>query len=205
MDSLSLSTYVFYCSVSCSITQDVALGENPASLLGPRCFPMPRAIPEAGPLRTRHLRPRTGTLPLLLRALRTARFLPGLGLPIPPGKAEQEASLGDGRASPRSAVPLPSRVPRRSHRGGKEGGKDGHPPGAAPALGALTAPRQAGPAGTVPSRAEPGQAGPKHCPQLCLPCGSFPPGVPGAVSPPRRGPAATDGASARLETDSFCK
>lgn len=37
MDSLGLSTYVFCCSMSCSITPDVALGVKPAALRGPRC------------------------------------------------------------------------------------------------------------------------------------------------------------------------
>lgn len=69
MDSLGLSTYVFYCSVSCSITQDVALGVNPAALLGPRRFPVSRNFhlrgrPSSAPL---GCCPRTGTRYLLPR------------------------------------------------------------------------------------------------------------------------------------------
>lgn len=94
-------------------------------------------------------------------------------------------------------VPLPS---RHSHRGGKEG----RPPGAAACPRRFDRPSPGGPCRgrAVPSRAEPGRSAARSCP---FPAGPSRPGVPGAVSPPRRAPAATDGASARLETDSFCK
>lgn len=166
---------------------------------GPRRFSVSRNFHLGGRAASapRGCGPGTGTRSLLLRGapygLCAGVFLPGLGLAHPPGKAKQKAVPGGGRASPRvhrlgpslAIAPLPAMQPG-SERGSRC---------------SLTAPtRRALPCPAVPSRTG---ALPAAAP---LAGGSFPPrGVPGAVSPPRRAPAATDGASARMETDSFCK
>lgn len=87
-----MSTYVFYCSVSCSITQDVALGVNPATLLGPRRFPVSRNfIPAAGPLRAPRPRPHRDGEPLpAASGLSAQRDSPGTGTPASSRRSQAE-------------------------------------------------------------------------------------------------------------------
>lgn len=177
-------------------------------------------------------RPKTGgPAPRCFGALRTGWFLPALGLPPSFRQSEAEGKPRRWTCTPSGHLTLPAgshNCPTRGEAqpaiagGWKEGGKEGGMPaggcraagpgatgsvrGSRPALIAPPppgGPYRAVPCPAVPSRAQPCRGAARRAPS---PCGSFPPpGVPGAVSPPRRAPAATDGASARLETDSFCK